>query len=537
MGKTTLLAVNVAKKDLDLMLAAEFRLTEMQIGTPHTKAFLTTRWGRAVDSASYRVIFLLAFLVLEYSSLYFLFAPLEHSIKLQSVDGAPNWVNAVYFSIITFTSLGYGDLVPLGFGKLIAGAVVLFGLALVALLIGKAASERQFSLSLLLYTSDSQRRLIGYCYDFRRLSEEVDRSVGRGGGRRLQAAIMHLRDLVEVVSKYVTFHAHQARLAHFGNDSALKALYVDMLASQKTLCAAFKSPLVDETDGDRCIRSVVKIANITSLLTMFQQNSERGVRAKVDAYPAELIAMKKVVAELEQWACRHRSQWLLAKVLPLTPPVRVEKWSNDIYATISVQLGISKTLAKASIDELVAQSRVPRKSFPSPDQLIELKANEYEKQFLDRLNSRAMDLQRQKLNGGPVSSRLSRLADFIVELERNESKGVIISSLRDTERTWRKLRQLEWTQLLLLEICHSPAFHAGEKAQAEALAYEVSQLAHVIFICSIGLKPASPMASLLRAFNYTGGMGNARHKDQVNRMKRSRPRMSLQELFSLSSRS
>ncbi len=46
----------------------------------------------------------------------------------------------IYFSVVTFTSLGYGDLVPQGFARVIAGLEALFGMGVFAFLIGISAS-------------------------------------------------------------------------------------------------------------------------------------------------------------------------------------------------------------------------------------------------------------------------------------------------------------------------------------------------------------------------------------------------------------
>ncbi len=46
----------------------------------------------------------------------------------------------IYFSVVTFTSLGYGDLVPQGGARVIAALEALFGMGVFAFLIGISAS-------------------------------------------------------------------------------------------------------------------------------------------------------------------------------------------------------------------------------------------------------------------------------------------------------------------------------------------------------------------------------------------------------------
>ena len=44
------------------------------------------------------------------------------------------FLEGVFFSIVTVTSLGYGDIYPVGFSRVIAGFEVLFGLALMGII-------------------------------------------------------------------------------------------------------------------------------------------------------------------------------------------------------------------------------------------------------------------------------------------------------------------------------------------------------------------------------------------------------------------
>jgi hypothetical protein len=47
------------------------------------------------------------------------------------------YMNAIYFSTVTWTTLGYGDIQPVGIYKLVAAAEAIFGYIFMALLMGK----------------------------------------------------------------------------------------------------------------------------------------------------------------------------------------------------------------------------------------------------------------------------------------------------------------------------------------------------------------------------------------------------------------
>jgi len=57
-------------------------------------------------------------------------------VRIQYPQVLPNWATALYFSAETYTSLGYGDVVPTGPLRTLAGVEALNGL----LLIGWSAS-------------------------------------------------------------------------------------------------------------------------------------------------------------------------------------------------------------------------------------------------------------------------------------------------------------------------------------------------------------------------------------------------------------
>ncbi len=71
------------------------------------------------------------------------FAPSEAPAALLDLSPLDQLGNAVYFSIITATSTGYGDIVPLGFSKTLASIQSISSLFIFAVLVGKLVSQQQ----------------------------------------------------------------------------------------------------------------------------------------------------------------------------------------------------------------------------------------------------------------------------------------------------------------------------------------------------------------------------------------------------------
>ena len=71
--------------------------------------------------------------------------------------------DCLYFSLITISSLGYGDIHPLGWSRMVSGAEVMIGLAFFGLLVAKISSIKQdYILRRLYYADVIDHRLENY---------------------------------------------------------------------------------------------------------------------------------------------------------------------------------------------------------------------------------------------------------------------------------------------------------------------------------------------------------------------------------------
>lgn len=71
------------------------------------------------------------------------FAPENAPQGLLHLDAIDRLGNSMYFSIITATSIGYGDIVPMGLSKTLSGIQAIVGLFIFAVLVGKLVSQQQ----------------------------------------------------------------------------------------------------------------------------------------------------------------------------------------------------------------------------------------------------------------------------------------------------------------------------------------------------------------------------------------------------------
>ncbi len=87
-------------------------------------------------------------------------------------DNRVTFWDALYFSLVTVSSLGYGDIFPIGWSRVIACLEVLFGLFTMGIIIAKATSFRLAYHVQRLFSSSIHERLQGFAQEFELLRSE-----------------------------------------------------------------------------------------------------------------------------------------------------------------------------------------------------------------------------------------------------------------------------------------------------------------------------------------------------------------------------
>lgn len=385
---------------------------------PHDKRVLTSRLGRAVEGAAYIDLLLAACGILLLGTFYYCLIPAGNGLVINGQAFRPNFFEALYFCIVTFTTLGYGDLSPIGTGRLAAALIVLSGLTLTALLIGKFASERQQSTLLLLYTSDAQRRLEGFVGRIKDLRSQLEQSVSESGGAsRFNDDLQSLENLLEATFSYAIFNANQARLVEFGNASALKSLYRELAYVQVTCASIHKLRLYDVAASDCALNLTRRLSSLMNIMMGFHRKKPgsyalmiikkirnelllsylrllRRIYARVKrlSAPESSYAIKikkklqksilkqesrlgdadigvhveicknmnRVTSDLNYWVQRTKTPAMLSKVLKLVPAGLPQGWPKDLNSQIGGKLKITNALVRLCIECLRQEGRLPK---------------------------------------------------------------------------------------------------------------------------------------------------------------------------------
>jgi hypothetical protein len=163
-----------------------------------------------IDRVSLRALVLLAAAVVVGFALAFWRLTAAAS-GLRGIPGEPlRFRDCLYFSIVTFTSLGYGDIAPISWGRLLASAEVLLGLSFLGVAIAKLSSARQSYYLGQLYARNAQENIRQFVIKLRELraryvSALVELKGGRSPVPSLSSLHLEVRALLSQILSYLTF--------------------------------------------------------------------------------------------------------------------------------------------------------------------------------------------------------------------------------------------------------------------------------------------------------------------------------------------
>lgn len=375
---------------------------------PDIRYELSSTIGKLIQKATYTDLIIGAVMAIFLgSTLITLFGGLNNS---------NGFIDSLYFSFVTFTTLGYGDLTPVGFARFISVILTLSGLLFTSLLIGKFASERQQAMLLLVHTSDCQRRIDAFCIELYKLNDELIGAFNMQNIPLTQSILKTITSRFEASSNYIIFHANQSDLTGFGNDSVLmkfyhilnliqeschtiqthKQTFPDELIFNRSLALAkrscslisimyklhvrsmktygytdaflikVKNSLPSKSFNFRTLPFLASAYNHTRLF-IYNKLEKITVTKEYNDNDSLLVGIRKIRTlmqeRLSEIIVSHKTiinPKLLNEVYDLMPEGNKTSWGKGIHKSIAANLTISNRLAQSAIDTLIAQKKLPR---------------------------------------------------------------------------------------------------------------------------------------------------------------------------------
>ncbi len=344
---------------------------------PHRKASLSSQFGRAIERSSYLDIFLVSSFVLISSAVYFSLGLDSHTVSKNGNSYEINFIESIYFSIVTFTSLGYGDFAPVGFGRIVASLLVFWGLATIALTIGKIASERSQTTLTLLHRSDVQRRLAAFTRDLATAREAMPTLTQVQDNCSVTIKMAALAEAHQTASRYIVFHANQSDALIVGNDSALSAFIRELANVQRLAIKAHKYA----NQGNSCnvMRSGIALAysvqwtagflekhyNASNSMHSWSETiwrmivgpwgTERRLSRRLRGYTS---GMKAALNGLENWRTTNVTIDTMTDVRDLLPSGPNRGWPKGVHKQIAKQLGESNNRINRHLIRLSGPEKV-----------------------------------------------------------------------------------------------------------------------------------------------------------------------------------
>jgi hypothetical protein len=320
---------------------------------PHKKKLLTTKFGRTVDAISYKTLFRISLYIWLGSSVYFCFATFSGH-GMNTMQGSYYWcesfLTALYFSGVTLTTLGYGDISPVGFGRAVALFLAFTGVTVFTIFVGKISSERQSSILLLLHTSDIERRLSAFSENLNKLKNEIF-ICNAHDTESIYLGLKSANSLVESISRYVHFHFNQTFFIELGTSTTINRLLVTFYDLQKTL-------IDNKQYGVSEARIESAIVNLSNKLQKMETALEYFTQEKQQVNIVVGKDLRNNHASLKKWYSSQLTESLKFKVIKKFGDIPRKSWPRHPHKILASEFGVSNKLASECITELTEKRRL-----------------------------------------------------------------------------------------------------------------------------------------------------------------------------------
>jgi hypothetical protein len=322
------------------------------------RAKLGDRLSRAVDRLSVGTLF--AAIVVVVAVFAGVFHALASSGEIQPTFGGASpefrWADAAYFSVVTISSLGYGDYRPVGAARVFAALEVLIGLVILSLFIGKLASDRQAALIRLLYSSDHERRLQAFASDLSRNARLIRRAVRDHDDQQLVRIAKSSRKLLQSLKAYVIFQT-QVGLLGEGNRGVFRKVMRRAADLTTFTGQSARQPGTKPRTRRLLEKSLVSAKQLARSVERLTKDDDvkatcRGVQTLVDDYRRSLASASERGGIMTSRAIAEVTPSLLQRVREqIGPP----PWHRDIHIQVAAEQGISRKLALRCVERLSAE--------------------------------------------------------------------------------------------------------------------------------------------------------------------------------------
>jgi hypothetical protein len=271
-------------------------------------------------------------------------------------------LDSIYFSVVTISSLGYGDFKPIGIGRVVAGFEVLYGLVMLALFVAKLAGNRQSSIIKAYYVNDQVYRLERIRADLAE-SRRIMSEVLEGGRKSLSARTVDSLYLQVIgLKKYLAVQKKLDMLGSPESVSELSRLTRELLKAGKEILLISRNQTLTYMRR-RHFEGLAKFCFKVALDC--SANHDQSKRIKVQEYIDEewkkqnsvrhLLPKKKGNPTRKTKSSIDES--LIESVRNALP---AQPWPKHVHKKVASDLGVSNMVAHKVISILIERGEVNR---------------------------------------------------------------------------------------------------------------------------------------------------------------------------------
>lgn len=268
--------------------------------------------------------------------------------------------DAFYFSVVTVSSLGYGDFRPVAGGRVLAIIEVVYGLVLLALIVSKLASDKTSSLIKILYSSDLERRLRSFIVNTDKLNQRFVKAISDHDHEAVGRLALDFKTVFSNRINYITYQYNGGALEGDWADRLMLRILRKTIQSVTLANKAIRS-IKNDADNINRLDNLVKRAKLLSevIANKFEYSNIQKVGKQIFKQ-AEVFNKHKKAFETnsKKFNCKRSTvltENLLERVLESMPP---KPWKKHLHKDIASNLKISNRLAVKSISELIERGRI-----------------------------------------------------------------------------------------------------------------------------------------------------------------------------------
>lgn len=332
-----------------------------------------SKLGSALDRVKISILsFLLVVGVLVPAAIFFLLTKIGQGITPTFTTTEQTVISiwdCLYFSVVTISSLGYGDYRPIGAGRIVASLQVMYGLFLLAVIVSKLASERTSTIIKLVYASDTHRRLVEFIESAKARNDSLIEAVKNSDYFLVSKISLENKTAFDIYKQYLDYHLQYGDIDTPWVARQLSRL-IKMVGDSAELANVIIGRMYTDAEIHQRIENYLNKAMVLAEYISSNYHSEKiasihdFISDQKEAFKSSVESCDGDYAKLRSTAPVEITPALLKRVLHSVPP---RPWPPQVHKLVAGELRIANSLAQRAITLLMKAGHFPApKSEPEP---------------------------------------------------------------------------------------------------------------------------------------------------------------------------